>query len=1447
MTLFHRFRVQQEHKNLLFISSSQKMKSDKMKNRICLKFVIKLFNIVTLYCHDCRQTHYQKLTSRQCKYVVLSFIFLCLFLDLQPTGLAYQVEPSNLKSVISLRQVAVPVFSSRNFDGYEFKIGASKSELGFANQIKDTRKLSDYYSPNNRGFEPKSSFRFGERTRYPISIFKSRQKSGNRRDETSSSSTVSSKLKDRVVWSQPDPRKTYSIPMELVEYPRLNERRELLGQKLKIGEYPSQKLLATSVATVDDMTKQQLLEIPNMVDSVNNKPSARQDNQSSSPTNSYLVSDKDNEQSLWRSVKDLGGDTTGETKTTANRRKSYQQTNMVTLIRYLPVLMSVPAEQVVVAPASPDKLPPGSSAEGSLRASTIKTSNSNQVNSDESLVSSTTSSPLTSAAATYYRLYRPALPVKYQQLPNQQFEDLSGLKQSNIVEVSSTISPPNQSIMSPPVQTNNLVSDFEIPPEFAASSLSAAEYPQAAGIFIQQAGNLPPQDTNLSPFISSKFSHLNPVTTNQQIAHHNTYSGPSKAISAYASKLISMLRPSSLLASIGPSAASSAPSAAYYPMSSMKPQIYLLAPAETVVQHQPSRPSSSQSLKPEDLLLNQASKLHSTTKLSSYSQQPQQQQQQQPQRQQNSDWIHQQPNGLICVHSLVHGGSKMLAHVTNQEQKLSVSEHQTTTTNAPTLSQQITDVDQSSFDYIPAPFSTTEYTPISSKQQRQQQQKQSSKIKFIKQNSAYFDKESPVKLAQKLSKKQKTSQVSDFNSFNSSGLVVQEQLNEDFGDKQAHQQQSFLGSSSESRSVIDENQAEARKSEVPSNKVKNKSQVMVKSERIQSQSQNNVSSLMSSRKSVIPFTIKDKIDLPSRRGHYLNTNRYSNATLGSLHSHTNIVAQLNTNNPVEYDEPSEGEIELQTGNNGKHQRQLQKYSWPAHLLTTNNGQQQQQDDRRAKTSFISSSSLSQQRPPRRRLTEKKNLPLELNNIDYSKESSDSNGIRAASALDAGYTLPLLMASSTSLGSSSSPRGRHSTATRKQQHHPLENKYFRGSQRGLAEFEIFDHYKDRRHEAEASNEMEQPEFMRPSVVFRAPPPTTTPPPVTTTFPPIANPESSSTEPSITTKPTLGISNEMNGLNADASSSVTTSSTLDGQPVTLRSGRLSGNSQTIKLGASIDSNESPTGFMLVSSSSLSSSSSPTISMRNDNVTTSVSSNNRVSTRNSLKNKHHEQPTTSKVAPNQTVELLVNSSPHDPQESIVLSSQQAANVVKRRYSTEGEDEQRDSLDVVLNITQVPLERGLKKSSQTYKSEIGDKNSDNTKKGGNDTITKLDNHSLDASNDNKAYSNIRLVSPDSSAEDFAKLSESLQTNPLDLIDLQNSRSSFELPSQLESLSMLFSSESPEQLSSIKPNYRHQHEHQNQNQNQASLLLHNSGWFRSDKSARHRRATGQSHVRRLR
>lgn len=1477
----HIFSTQQEYQNSSFISSHKE--SDQM-SKICHKYMKKLYNITIGY----QQSH-QKI-KKPCKYITLTLIFLFQFLGLHQTSLAHYVEPSNLKPTISLRQVSVPLFNSQASDGYESRVGSSKSDQKYTKHMKGREKaLSNLdYSPNNRGFEPKSNFRFGERTKYPINIFKIGDKSESRKDRQLNN--VATKFKGDVMWSQPDPRKTYSIPIDLVGVPKQRTSNRLeFAEKLKIGEYPSRRLrLMTSASSTADVKRSSIehssSDLVNVI-----RASVAQDNQS------LATPERDEEPALWRSTsQELEGDSTPEAKdAAANRRESYKQANMVTLIRYLPVLMSVPAEQVVVATAQ-DK-PGVVVGGGALRTSSIKTGSSNQAASlDESPISSTTSTPL--LASSYYRLYRPALPLKYQfssSLP----EDLSGVRQSypatSLTEFSSTVSP-NKSNFSPSssIQASTLVGDLEMPPDFAASSLSG-QYPQA-GFFIQPAGSST-HETISSSLNNAKFSQLH--FGNQQIAQQSggVHSGPSKAISAYASKLISMLRPSSLLASIGPSPASSgaANSASYYPMPPMsQPQIYLLAPAETVLPQHSSRPSSSSQLvKPEDLLLNQATKLHSTTKLSSHSQQKQQYQQPQQHWNQNTDWVHQQPNGLICVHSLVQGSSKMSAQVTNQEQKQSISaaseqQHQTTTTttNAPIFSnQQTTDVDQSSFDYIPAPSSTTEYTPIAPKQH-------SINLKG-KQNFVQFTKESPIKLAQKLSKKLKPFQVADHNGFDSSRDSyenIQEHLGDDSGDKQTqkqqknqHQQkQNFLGSSSESRSVIDDNQVEAKKTEELANSIKNKSPQIEQNESVR-RSHDNVSSL-ASKKSIIPFTIKDKIDLPTRRGHH-SSNRHSNI------SGSSIQLPLNTNNPVEYDEPSEGEIELQTYSGvGKHQRKLHRYSWPAHLANTydKDHRQHQQDERRVKTSFISapsSQSSSSLRPPKRKL-ERENLPMELNNIDYSKENSISNG-RRASSLDAGYTLPLLMASSTSSKSNAhSSSGGRFASIRKQNEDSWRQK--EPLQREFGELESEN--QERRQEAEANNEMGQPAFMRPSVVFKAPPPMTTTT-TTTTYSPANNLESS-TESVIVSMtegggPLITLSsvsaNELHGLSAAASSSVTTSSTLDGQPVVLNSGRLlsqplDNSNAKLGTGSSADFSESPPGFLLVSSSSLLGSST-TAKNNNNNINnynyniSSTSSDKNITSGAQYK---QDGPSLKRTASNQTVELLVNSSPHEQETNgLNIPSQPSRSsvslaTVRRRYSSTEEgiiDSDKEPTDKrAVNDTQVPLllKRGLK-SNQTDL-EVGDKS--NTRRG-------LENHALDASIENKAFSDFRLVSPESPAEEFSKLSESLQTNPLDLIDLQNSRSSFELPSQLESLSMLFSSpspssnfdststfsstssasassESPTDLTPIAqskqhlslPNSRHPHQHQHE-----QVSFSSNSWPTSIDNARHRRASGQNHARRLR
>lgn len=64
----------------------------------------------------------------------------------------------------------------------------------------------------------------------------------------------------------------------------------------------------------------------------------------------------------------------------------------------------------------------------------------------------------------------------------------------------------------------------------------------------------------------------------------------------------------------------------------------------------------------------------------------------------------------------------------------------------------------------------------------------------------------------------------------------------------------------------------------------------------------------------------------------------------------------------------------------------------------------------------------------------------------------------------------------------------------------------------------------------------------------------------------------------------------------------------------------------------------------------------------------------------------------------------------------------------------------------------------------------------------------------EHSAFADESLLSGSAESE-FERISESLQTSPLDLIDLQNSRSAFALPAQLESISML--------------SERNQHQHQ--------------------------------------
>jgi len=986
------------------------------------------------------------------------------------------------------------------------------------------------YSPNNRGFVPKSGLRFGDRRR-AIDMF------GEKRSET--------KRADSLAWSQPDPRKTYSLPSSLAE-------RVLRG--------------ASGVKKLDSPSK--------MGEPATRRISSWRQSDRLDGANQTIPADEEMLQATWRAEQQL----VLESDPSARRRSPSPslavQPNMITLVRYMPVIMSLPAEQLVLP------LQTSKSAQSAKRVPV----------SSKLVEAEPASTAAPAQAAAYYSLYRPPTLdpgqlAKYQLGPQEE-----GQVQKSHAE--------------PSAANLNWLSLNKTPNGgFVVADIDTDYSSMQQGILLQAAGQELGQSLSLGLQPAAKLAYLpaQPVALGGQ----GSSSATSKALSAYASKLISMLRPSALLSSMGggPQSQLLAPNqAAVYPLAG-QPQIILLAPADRLVSAtqarlaQPSlRPSSSSSHKPDELLIHQASKLHSTASGAKLQQQ----------QGEVNPLLGQQQSGLICVHGLVQGAGKLAAHsgakLGEANSWMGHSLLRTLSTLPPPpppppfLSQQLLttsspqslgDIEVNPFDYGPSAAGAAT-TPAPTKIGLVDT-KSSSYTQHQYQTSA--GRESPAKVALKLSRKLKhPNPVGHTSSYSIS--ETQQQQAEGFDEPQPaapqiesqnnQQQLRLLGSASENRSSVEGGKfvSSANQNGTRANGTKPATEELA--------SDGGVARLPANGShSIIPFTIRDKIDLPRKRPHPREP-----ASPGA------------GGNPVEYDEPAEGEIELQA-------LQDRKYGWPPRWS----------DARRAKTSFVSKSS----RGANARRPTKYN-----SDIDYRKEQANSQA-------DGGYTLPLLLASSSSSRDRSSRVGGGPSGEEK----PL------------------------------------PSFMRPSVVFNGP---------------------SGQE--------LGASASTE-LAGAASNSVTTSSTLDGLPVTLASGMVAASGGRQQAGGSSSSSSEPR-LTLISSVSLDG---PVAGSGSGGTT--------------LEPEPARQRTSAA-----TVELVVNSTPE------VAATSTAAS-----------------------------------ASQTQ---------------ANRNKAEADNHAQVESG-NSAFSDDTLGSAHNSLGEFAKISESLQTNPLDLIDLQNSRSSFELPAQLESLSMLF------------------------------------------------------------
>lgn len=1081
--------------------------------------------------------------------------------------------------VMSLRQVPVPVMSEQPYD-----------EFG-----RDSA-----YSPNNRGFQSKStlsgSTRFGQRTN-PIERFKSRYMSEKRRS-------------DGVAWSQPDPRKSYSLPVSLMgEFPTRKEATDMNHSprvsKLNVGF----SLRGSTLSASDSESNLRRTELVNSVgggiDSAK-LPAAN------------LTQDDSEHLQPWKS--DQSSDNSGESSP-SNRRKMYlhephnqqQSANMITLIRYVPVLMSVPAEHLLL----PSKIS-ASSMSGNSRTRLTKATpeHASTINDATHLI--TTTPP-----TTYYGLHR---------LPSSQDGDISS--SNRLLKYQLSPQEDLQRLILSETSTSfnkNLDSDY---------TLHYAQQPPPAlnnGLMIQASSS--DGMINQPSAANTKLALL--PTSHSMLAQ---VPASSKALTAYASKLISMLRPSALLSSIGNNQQVGQNSQqTMYPIAS-QPHIYLLAPAEGLLStnrmHSNYAYSTTASpapynlqpsiTRPDDLLLNQASRPVKTT-------------------QRSPNWVHQQPNGLICVHSLVQQNGKIVAQsdsITSASQFTQSAEIPTTTVaNFHTSTN-----NDASFDYFTSPISTTEVDP--STKQGTIKHSQPSSNSF----NQYRSKQSPAKIAKKLHPPAQTSQFDyekQHRSIAEEHAIATGAYDQD---RDFSPQQKMIGLSSEGNAIVDNNNSDEKHNTNESSE--NSPSYSLGNQNIGHLEEHQSGSRLRTNSSryIIPFTIEDKIDLPSKFSHHRQAN------------------QITTRNPVQYDEPVDGES--------------------AEPLKDNKHFSTSQNERRVKTSFVSTTPLStapstvvtnKKKNKNRRPMSKKQKQQHSVAIDYRKEVGSSQR-------ESGFGMPLLMASTS------------------QSRQNNQNKSEINQKSGVGE---------------EYGEFQQAALTRsPGALKR--PASPAPPPQSTKL--VGSSHASASKPS---------------------------EFSDEQPVTL-----SGDSFKK---ASNPERAEESRLVLVSSASL------TGTINNDTNSIAIPEK--------------------RTYPH-TVELVVNSTPE-----IVTAS---------TLSTPTPTPPKQTVTTG-TITPGEIVTAAGANTTVTGEATNEKQVDRSENEGRETsltneVKQADNHQPDSSNNN-AFTNSRLLSVDSSMDEFGRISESLQTNPLDLIDLQNSRSSFELPSQLESLSMLFSRQPTDKSSSSTSN----------------------------------------------
>lgn len=322
------------------------------------------------------------------------------------------------------------------------------------------------------------------------------------------------------------------------------------------------------------------------------------------------------------------------------------------------------------------------------------------------------------------------------------------------------------------------------------SDLGAHSHPASAYVLQQDGPGI--------PVTSAKLTYLtSPVHPGQHMAGHSTAGATSKALTAYANRLMAMLRPSTLLASMSPTPSAPQSSSQFYSGLTGAGPIYLIAPAsvgEQVNQRPSQYPVSS------EMLLNQASKMHLQSAAKTVG---------------RPSWPGTNP-GLVCMQSPTRSAQ-------TGGDVFPVSQSTSSTTES--------GIDLSSFDYVTGGL-------------------ESGSTKQASVGSRSRARESPVKVAHKLGKK--LVKIGELEQKKAGGEEEQSSEQQSASDSSTRRTNSYLA---DSRSAP--NSTSARWS----------------------------SRANSTATSVIPFTIRDKIELRPAAN----------------------------SNPVEFDEPEDSPSESLTG------------------------------------------------------------------------------------------------------------------------------------------------------------------------------------------------------------------------------------------------------------------------------------------------------------------------------------------------------------------------------------------------------------------------------------------------------------------------------------------------------------------------------------------------------